>query len=522
MINLDLNSYVSKDNRAIVVPKHPALENFFPDAKVLPHPKGDLLVIPHGLAEYSILKRLGVKRLEHPMLAYYNWAGLKPFDVQRSTCAMLTANPAGYVLNEMGTGKTKSALWAWDYLYGSGLCKKLLVLAKLSTLERVWQKECFDTIPHRKVAVLKGSKAKRLAALASDADIYVINHEGTKVIHKELMARTDIDVLCIDELGEFRNPNDMSKVVAKLARGMKWVWGLTGSPMPHEPVDVWMQCKIVTPHTVPDYRSHAKSMLMYKVAQHIWEPKENATEMAFAMMQPAVRYSLDDVVELPEIVLRDLNVKLGPKQDLAYKTIAKHFQLQIGTHEITALNAAGAMNKLLQIAGGFVYTREGETLTFDATERLDQVADIIATDPFKVLVFAPFRHMVEGVATHLRGLGVDLAVVHGGINDRATIFGDFQDTNRYKAIVAHPKCMAHGLTLTSASSIIWYVPLPNYDIYEQANARIRRVGQRNKQQIFHLQGTPVERRIYRLLKNKELAQDKLLSLFADATEDVTN
>jgi SNF2 family DNA or RNA helicase len=118
----------------------------------------------------------------------------------------------------------------------------------------------------------------------------------------------------------------------------------------------------------------------------------------------------------------------------------------------------------------------------------------------------------------LTGQDIEHAVVHGDVTDRDTIFNLFQNTNKYKVLLAHPQCLAHGLTLTAADTIIWTCPTASLEIYEQANARIRRVGQMHKQQILHLQATPVEKRIYALLRNKQHVQDKLLELFEEATE----
>ena len=515
------NVIVSKPNKALAVPRSKGMIGLFPEGRPL---GDDLWVIKHGLAEYLLLRRLGF-RLPNPIICYYDWTGGTPFTVQRVTGSLLTASPRAYVLNDMGTGKTKAALWSWDYLRGNGYAGKLIVVAPLSTLKLVWGNECMATVPHRKVQILWGSKKKRIERLNDpEADIFIINHDGLKVLLPELKLHPEIDTLVIDELATFRNPNDRSKMMLKFAEPMKFVWGMTGSPMPNEPTDVWMQCKIVTPHTVPRFRTHARDMLMTKKGEYLWLPKADAVDRAYSWMQPAVRFTLDDVVELPEIVERFIDVPLTPEQDKAYTAMKNALQVLVGRHEINAMNAAAAMNKLLQIAGGYVYDDKKGTVELDSDPRKDLLVDLIRAAPKKVLVFCPFRHMVEGLS---KVLGTDPkspdyiehAVIHGDVTPgmRNTIFNAFQNTPEFKVILAHPGCMSHGLTLTAADTIIWYCPLPNYDIYEQANARIRRIGQKHRQQIIHLQGTPVERRIYRLLSQKAKVQNLLLDLFEDAT-----
>ena len=493
----------------------------FPDGRALEN----LWVIKHGLAEYRLLRSLGF-RLPNPIICYYDWAGGTPFVVQRVTGSLLTSAPRAYVLNDMGTGKTRAALWSWDYLHGNGYAGKLLVVGKLSTLNRVWGFECNACIPHRKVAILKGPKKKRLELLSNpEVEIFVINHDGMAVIQDELDKRKDIDVMVLDELATYRNPNVRSRAMTKYAAKMKWVWGMTGSPMPNEPTDVWQQCKIITPHTVPKYRSHARDMLMTKKGDYLWVPKANSIETAFSWMQPAVRFSLDDVVELPDTVPRFIDVPLTPQQQHVYGTVAREFTAMVGSAQIHALNAAAAMNKLLQISGGYVYSSASGTVELACDPRKEILIDLMGSATGKVLVFCPFRHMVTGLTNVLTGKGVqdpdyiEHAVIHGNVptGQRDTIFQEFQETPKYKAILAHPGTMSHGLTLTAADTVIWYCPITSYETYEQANARIRRVGQRRRQQIFHLQSTPVERKIYALLRRKERVQDMLLTLFEDAT-----
>lgn len=505
---------VSKANRSLVVPAHPAIANLYANA-----PRIDSgLVIPHGLREYMLLRHLGYI-VPHPMLTYYNWGSKQPFKVQLDTCTMLTSCPRAYVLNDMGTGKTKGALWSWDFLRSNGYAGKVLIVAPLSTLNFVWGRECFATLPRRKVAILHGSKVRRLERLADPTvEIFIINHDGLKVIEKELAARDDIDTLILDELAVYRNNSERSKTMRKFAERFQWVWGMTGAPMPNSPTDVWAQAKIVTPNTVPKFFKQAREMLMIKVDQYTYRPKPEAVELAFKMMQPSVRYSLDDVVELPELVSRVIDVDLSTEQKQTYDKLSKLFQVMVREKSITAINAAAAMSKLLQVSLGWVYTKNPEFVTLDSKPRMDAMLDIINSAAQKVLVFVPFRHALAGIGKLLDGQNIEHAIVHGDVGNRDEIFNLFQNTQKYKVLLAHPQCLAHGLTLTAADTIIWACPTASLEIYEQANARIRRVGQKHKQQILHLQATPVEKRIYSLLRSKQRVQDKLLEMFEEATE----
>lgn len=507
---------VSKATQSLVVPPDNGARNFFPDAPTLP--TGNI-VVPHDMRSLKLLQHLGCK-VPNPMLYYYDWPGTrKPFAIQRATCRLLVENPRAYVLNQMGTGKTRAALWAWDYLNRCGFAKKLLILAPLSTLEFVWAHEVFDTLPHRKCAVLHGSKQTRLDRLAGDADIFIINHDGLRTIESELWARGDVDTLVLDELAVYRNNSDRSKRMRKFANRFAYVWGMTGSPMPHEPVDVWAQCMIVTPWTVPKFMKHCQQDLMLQKATHIWVPKPDAVERAFKLMQPSVRYSLDDVTELPDLITRTVDVPLSDQQNRVYKRVATALQVMVENHQITAVNAAAAMNKLLQIAGGWVYATGHETVRLDASQRIIDLYDLIESANNKVLVAIPYRHMIEGISHvfSMDKIKVDHCVVHGDIHNRNDIFYAFQHTSQYKVMLLHPQCVAHGLTLTAADTTIWYLPITSLEIYEQLNARIRRVGQQHKQQIIHMRATPIERKLYRMLEQHQKMQDSFLKLVAEAT-----
>lgn len=506
---------VSRANKALLVPRDGKSVTLFPNAAAL----DDYLVVDHNVRNVICARAIGYE-VPNPMLCYYDWKHATPYAVQRATCDMLTTNQRGYVLNGMGTGKTKTALWAWDYLNEQGLAGKVLVVTTLSNIHITWAAEAFATLPGRKAVVLYGSKQKRLELLDKDADIYIINHDGLRTIEAALMLRTDVDTLVLDELAVYRNNSDRSKAMRKFAQRFRIVWGLTGAPMPQAPTDVWAQAKIVTPHTVPAYFRQAQELLMNKVNVYKFVPKDNAIETAFKMLQPSVRYSLDAVVELPEVVHRTIDVPLTKEQKAAYDALSKAFQADVQGEKITAVNAAVAMGKLLQVSGGWVYAGD-KSVPLDSSPRIDSLVDLVNANERKVLIFVPYLHTIQGLSPILDKAGIEHAVVHGGVSagDRADCFRLFQQTDKYKALLAHPACLAHGLTLTAADLIIWYMPIASLDIFDQANARISRIGQKHRQQVVMLQSTSVERKIYSLLRGKANVQAQLLAMLANATQE---
>ena len=511
---------VSGKHGVVGVPARPEILNVFPDTKVMQAGGRNIALLRHGADETRFLRNLGYD-VPAPVLHQYDWEGGTPFDVQRKTAALLTLNQRAYVLNGMGTGKTKAALWSWRFLNLKGEAGKLLVAAPLSTLNFTWAKEVFETLPGVKVVTLHGNKAKRLKRLADpDADVFVINHDGLGVIKDALVARTDIDTLVIDELAVFRNATaTRTKTLKKVVGTMKWVWGMTGSPTPNAPTDAWAQCALLTPHTVPKYFTRFRDDVMTKISQFRYVPKQDAVETVFKAMQPSVRYTLDDVVELPELIERSIPVAMGEKQERVYTEMENKARVMVQSQEITAMNAGAVLNKLLQISCGYVYTREGEVVPLDNENRLTALVDAVNSTDRKVIVFVPFVHALDGVKAKLTSEGYDVRAVSGATprGDRDRIFNLFQNTDKVKVLVAHPACMAHGLTLTAADTVIWFAPLANLELFEQANARIRRVGQKHKQQVLMFYATAAEKKMYAKLRAKQKVQNALLEMFEEAT-----
>ena len=495
--------------------------NIFPAAKQVTFGGNQMMLVRHGIDETKLLRNLGFD-VPTPILSHYDWCGGTPFEIQKRTAALLTMQRRAYVLNGMGTGKTKASLWAWHYLYKHGEAKKLLVVAPLSTLNFTWGREIFQTLPGIKVQVLHGTRRKRLDRLAdTEADVYIVNHDGASVIADALADRDDIDTIILDELAVYRNGTAArTKVTRKVTEKMRWAWGMTGSPTPNLPTDAWSQCTIITPHTVPKYFNRFRDETMHKITQFKWVPKQDALERVLEVMQPAVRFTLDDVLELPDLVERTIEIEMGPKQAKVYKQMEEHAHTLIAAKEITAMNAGAVLSKLLQISTGYVYTREREVVSLDNDERLTALVDAVNSTDRKVIVFVPFVHALEGITKRLTSEGYDVRTVSGATarGDREQAFNLFQNTDSVKVLVAHPQCMAHGLTLTAADTIIWFAPIPDLEIFEQANARIRRIGQKHKQQILMFSATKAEQRMYAKLRAKQRVQNMLLDLFAEATQ----
>jgi SNF2 family DNA or RNA helicase len=453
----------------------------------------------------------------------YDFCGGKPFDIQVRTVESMVDNPRSYVLNSMGTGKTRCALWGFDYLRKLGMAKKMLVVCPISTMTFTWGAEVLKATPHLRWSVLYGSAAQRRRKLADDSvDIYIINHDGLAVVWKEIVARKDINVLCLDELAVYRNKTQRTAIATKVAAGMAVVWGMTGSPMPNAVTDIFNQIKIITPQRVPKHFSWLRDELMIRINNFRWLPKEGAIAKAFDYFQPAVRYTLDDIMELPEAyVPPPIQTELGKDQKRIYDDLRKYSLSLTAKGEITALNAGVLMSKLLQVSCGWLYDSKRNIHKLDGSARLQALTDIIDAAAGKVIVFVNYLHALHGVYGHLCAKEYTPHLIDGDVSprERNRIFNIFQNTIDRSPLLAFPKCISHGITLTAADTVVWFGPPLSAEQYDQGNARIRRVGQTRKQLFAHLSSTPIEKQVYNLLTNRLLQQDSFLHLLEDASWD---
>jgi SNF2 family DNA or RNA helicase len=487
-----------------------------------------MVAVKHGIDEAKVLRNLGLNA-PSPIRHYYKWSGqYTPFDAQRVTAEFLTMNSRAYVLNDIGTGKSLSTLWAYDYLRSIGKRNKMLVVAPMSTMEMTWGNEVFRHFTHLDYVVLHGDRKKRLKLLEQDADIYIINHDGLEIIASALKNRPDIDVVTVDELTQVaRNASTdrwkaLNTVVNK--QSPRDVWGLTGLPIPNSPTEAWAQCKLITPETVPPYFNRYRDSVMRQVGMYNWVPRENALEVVKQAMKPAVRFSRDECVDLPPVMFETRSVPLTADQAKAYKDMLNTMRVEAENNEILAVNEAVKAGKLVQIACGVAYGTTGEEVSIPATPRLKVVNEIIDATEHKVIVFVPFVSAVEHVAAsirhHLGGSAEQVERIHGSVSksERDRIFRSFQNGGECRVLVAQPAAMSHGLTLTAASTIVWYAPVNSNDTFVQANGRITRPGQKNNQYVIMLEGTTIERRMYERLKNRQKMQGLLLDLVkAEAT-----
>jgi SNF2 family DNA or RNA helicase len=451
-------------------------------------------------------------------LSEYDWPrphNLSPFAHQKETAKFLVSNRKAFCFNEQGTGKTASVIWATDYLMKVGVLKRVLVICPLSIMKSAWQNDLFKFAMHRTVAVAHGSAEKRREVLAGDAEYVVINYDGVGIVKKEIEA-AGFDLVVIDEASAYKNAQtERWKDMRDLMKTIKGLWMLTGTPAAQSPMDAYGLAKLVNPTAVSPIYGQFRDKVMIKVGQFRWVPKPGSKEYVHSILQPAIRFEKSQCLDLPPVTHVDRDAPLTPQQMKYYNILKKQMLFEADGEEISAVNAAVQINKLLQIAGGAVYSDSKEVIEFDVSERLRVVQEVIEESSHKVLVFVPFTHTIELLEKHLTKNGISCDVINGSVNvnRRTAIVKQFQESANPKVLIIQPQAASHGLTLTAANTVIWYAPCTSVETYLQANARIDRPGQVNNMTVVHIKGSPIEKKIYGMLRNNIENHMKIIDLY---------
>jgi SNF2 family DNA or RNA helicase len=492
-----------------------------PHARSLMHNGQLLAAVPHGLDETLVLRNLGYEP-PAPLERTYTWPGrYTPMPHQIATASFLSLRRRAMVLSSMGTGKTISSLWAADYLLRSKHATRVLVVAKLSTVRPVWAREMAASFPYRTLHVLVGDKAKQHRVLGNvqDGDWAVINHDGFTGLTQHLRK---FDLIIYDEATAVKTTGSIRfrRLFRFVEENKPWLWLLTGTPITQTPMDAWAYGRLLASPALPRSKATFEDLVMNKVSKFKSVPRPNAIAECQKVLQPSIRFSLDECVALPPQVMVYRESTLSKTQAAVFAEMKA--TAAIAAHQITAANAAVVVTKLLQVCCGCVYTSGGvvRTAVIDAEQRLTTLMDVLDEAGGKVVVFVPFRAVLDWLETALTQRGYSVASVHGDVpeTERSRRFHAFQHDEHPHFLLAHPTVASHGHTLTRAQTAVWYVPTHSLETYEQANARIQRIGTTARTQVVHLLATSFERGLYTRLQNKQSVLNDFLDLVKGVNE----
>lgn len=478
-----------------------------------------------GLDEARVLRNMGVKNVPSPIRGRYDWPGkYQPFAHQRDTSEFLTFHNRAFVFSEPGTGKTMSAIWAADFLMKMKRVRKVLILCPLSIMQSAWHRDIGASAIHRTAAVCHHvDSSRRVRIVETGYDFTIVNYDGLPMVLDALKKRGDIDLVIVDEANAYKNTSTKRwKVLNSLLRPETLLWMMTGTPAAQSPVDAFGLARFVNPSGVPKFATAWKDEVMRQITRFKWVPKDTAPERVQKALQPAIRFTKKQCLDLPPVLTTTREVPLTPQQQKYYKIIKTQMLSKVAGETISAVNAAAVVNKLLQISAGAAYTDNHEVVDFDCSPRLTVLMEVLDETPNKTVVFAHYRHSIDTIYAHLSQLGVPCAVIHGGVSatQRDEIFRRFQTQDAPRVLVVQDQSASHGVTLTAADTVVFWGPVMSVETYLQCISRADRIGQTgDKVTVVHIQSSDIERRMFKQLEGKVATHDLFVKLYEEEKED---
>jgi SNF2 family DNA or RNA helicase len=350
-----------------------------------------------------------------------------------------------------------------------------------------------------------------------DYEFVIANYDGLNLIADEIVNDGRFDLIIVDEANAYKTMTTKRwKALKSIVGPNTHLWMMTGTPASQSPADAYGLARLVNPDGVPKFFTGWRDKVMNKVTQFKWVPKASAAEDVHEALQPAIRYTKEQCLDLPPVLTMTREVPLTPQQAKYYNLLKERMLVQAGGETITAVNAAAGVSKLLQISCGAAYTDDKEVIEFDAAPRLAVLEEIMEETSRKVIIFALFRSTIDTIHTHLLKRNISAEVIHGDVppSKRADIIRRFQHEKDPRVLVMQPQATAHGITLTAADTVVFFGPLMSVEQYIQCIARADRKGQdSDKVTVIHIQGSPIEKRMFKALEGKVADNTLLTEMF---------
>lgn len=415
-----------------------------------------------------------------------------PYPYQQHATEHIIHNEAAGLFLDMGLGKTVSTLTAVDRLMHEELeIERVLVIAPKRVAEDTWISEAqkWDHLHHLTISVVLGTEKQRKAALATKADIYVINRENVVWLMGQYSNRFPFDMVVIDELSSFKsNQAQRFRALRRVRPFVKRMVGLTGTPAPNSLIDLWSQLYLLDQgerlgKTIGAYREQyfkplaSNGHIVYKYGL---KKGIDAQQIYDKIGDICISMTAKDYLQLPGRIDRIVPVTLSAETKAKYDEFERQQVLQLAQEQqITALNAAALNTKLLQYANGSVYDADRNVHDVH-DEKLDALQEIIDTaNGQTVLVFYAFQHDRDRIMQRMKALKPQQLESRDDIRR--------WNEGKIDLLLCHPASAGHGLNLQAGGNlIVWYGLTWSLELYQQANARLDRQGQTRPVIVHHL------------------------------------
>lgn len=441
----------------------------------------------------------------------------KPHPYQQYCIDRLLSDPALGLFLDMGLGKTVITLTAINELrYYRFAVQKVLIIAPKKVAEATWQKEAaqWDHLKHLRFAELLGPQRKRVKALYTPADIYIINRENVPWLVDYCRNAWPFDMVVIDESSSFKSHQAKRFKALKCVRPhIRRIVELTGTPAPNGLLDLWAQLYLLDEgQRLGRYITHFRERYFQpdkRNAQQVftYKPKDGADNAIRRLIGDiCISMTATDYLQLPDMVVDDIPVVLDDKAKAVYDKLEREMLLEIDGDAIDAGSAAVLSNKLLQLCNGAVYDDMGAVLEIHRC-KLDAFCELIeALNGQPALVFYNFKHDLTRIEAALAKAKLRVRRLQGPQDER-----DWNN-REIDILLAHPASCAYGLNLQDGGNhVIWFGLNWSLELYQQANKRLHRQGQQQKVIVHHLavQGGRDED-VIDALEDKEATQDYLI------------
>lgn len=416
-----------------------------------------------------------------------------PHQYQQYCMNRIVQDPAVGLFLDMGLGKTIITLSAINELkYGQFQVKKVLIIAPKKVAEATWQREAakWDNVRHLRISTVLGSTSKRIRALHTPADVYIINRENVVWLVDYYKNDWPFDMVVADEMSSFKNHRAKRfKALAAIRSHITRLVGLTGTPSPNGLSDLWSQVYLLDQgERLGKYFTHFRERYFEpgrrcREVVYSYDPKEGAEKAIMdAISDICVSMKSEDYLELPEIVYHDVPVALSTKAQRDYNELEKKMVLDLGDNHILDVTSAAALsNKLQQLANGAVYTDSGawQEIHHDKVEAFMELIEQL--NGKHAIVFYNFRHDLDRLIAALQKTNLRVRQLQTSVDELDWNAG------KVDVLLAHPASTAYGLNLQDGGNhVIWFGLNWSLELYQQANKRLHRQGQKNRVIVHQL------------------------------------
>lgn len=416
----------------------------------------------------------------------------EPYPYQQYCAARIVADAAVGLFLDMGLGKTVITLDAINTLrYDRWAVQRVLIIAPKKVAEGTWTKEAqkWEHLRHLRISAVLGSQQKRLRALATPADIYVINRDNVAWLVDYFKNAWPFDMVVLDESSGFKNSQSKRFKALKLVRSrINRLVELTGTPASNGLIDLWAQIYLLDGgarlgRTLGQYRERFFDPDKRSRTQIFsYTPKDGSMEyIQQAIGDICVSMKAEDYLNLPDRMFDDVPVVLDDKTRKAYRQLERDLLLELDEGQITAASAGVLTGKLLQLCNGAVYDSEKRPLAIHNCKVEAFLEVLEQLNGQHCLVFYNFQHDRDRLLAALEPLGLRVRVYQNAADEDAWNAGEID------VLLAHPASCAYGLNLQNGGHhIVWFGLTWSLEQYEQANKRLHRQGQRHPVIVHHL------------------------------------